>query len=221
VSRVETLRRFESLLTGFLEQAIAAKENRLEILNGLNRLDDIRRGFEEGDDLTDQIGTWFADHRRWLQEDRLRPADQGRVGTMLGDIQKEIRASQVDSPATEKIMSEIRRWLETARPGMDTLKLTRGPEIAEDTEEGDTIRPFVTVLDRITGLFSDLSGRKEHLLSVLDETLKTATLQANREALLLSALLIYYMKHNGYKVEPYLKRLKEAEGAQKGGRHVA
>jgi hypothetical protein len=216
VSRVETLRRLETVLTDFIDRAVTLKESRLSVLSGLNRLDDIRRGFEEGDDLSDEIGTWFADHRTWLEDDRIRPADQSRINTALGDIQREIRASQVDSPATQKIMSEIRHWLETARPGQDALTLRRGPEVAEGAE-GDTIQPFADTLERLQKLFADSSGRKEHLLSVLDENLKSATLQGGREPLLLSALLIYYLKQHGYKVEPYLRRLKDAESVQKGG----
>ena len=65
-------------------------------------------------------------------------------------------------------------------------------------------------------LHADLSVGKGHLLSVLDDALKKATLQDNEEALLLSAFMIYCLKQNGYKVEPYVKRLREAEGLQKG-----
>ena len=96
------------------------------------------------------------------------------------------------------------------------MVLTRGPEVAPGDFDGDTIALFSHRWERLTLLLADLSGGKEHLLSVLDDALKKATLQNNEEALLLSAFMIYYLKQNGYKVEPYVKRLKEAEGLRKG-----
>jgi hypothetical protein len=58
-------------------------------------------------------------------------------------------------------------------------------------------------------------------MSVLGDALNSAVLQKNRQALLLSALIIYYLKQNGYMVEPFVKRLKEAEHLQKGVGHGA
>ena len=48
-------------------------------------------------------------------------------------------------------------------------------------------------------------------MSVLDEALKSAELQKNKEALILSAFIIYYLKTGGYMVDPYVMRLKQAE----------
>jgi hypothetical protein len=53
-------------------------------------------------------------------------------------------------------------------------------------------------------------GRK-HIMSALDDLLKSAYLQQNEQALLLSAFVIYYLRQKGYKVEPFVKRLKAAE----------
>lgn len=216
MSQAESLKKLEALLESFLQSVIELKGDRLHVLGGLNRLDDITRRFEDGENLVDEVGNWFAESNRWLHDDKIRPADELRISHMLGQIQRELHASQDDSPATMKIMAEIERWVKTARPGMDKLTLRRGPEIAESQESGDTIAPFTHTLERIVNLFADMSAKKEHLLTVLDEALSTAKLQGNREALLLSAAIIYYLRQGDYKLEPYVERLKEAEVLQKG-----
>jgi len=215
LSHIETLRSLESLLVSFLERAVALKEDRLCVLDGINRLDDIAQGVFNGDDLTDQIGDWFAEHNHWLEDSRLKTADYNRMGKIFGQIKREIHASQDSSPAVMKISDEIDRWTEKA--SHRKLVLKRGPEVAQAKEADNTIALFGNMLNRIDDLFADLSGSGKHLLSVLDQTLKTASLQKSNEALLLSALIIYYLKLSNYMVEPYIRRLKEAESLQKGG----
>ncbi|UCC44992.1 MAG: hypothetical protein JSU65_03455 [Candidatus Zixiibacteriota bacterium] len=223
MSQVETLKILEERLESYLDEAIALKDERLGVLDGLHRLDIITRGFIEGDSLTDDIGNWFGDHSGWLESDRIKAPDRNRVNLMLGQIQKEIHASQDDSPAARKISGEINRWserlgqAEKADEKKHKLVLKRQPESAAGDLEDDTIPAFAESLQRTTGLFLDLSGDRQHLMSVLDEALKSATLGQSKEALLLSASIIYYLKRNGYKVEPFLKRLKEAESVHQGG----
>ena len=207
MSRTETLRSLENVLESFIDRAVALKEDRLAVLDGINRLDDIARGFETGSDLTEEIGGWFAEHNRWLEEPGLRPADQNRIGQILGAIRHEIGAVPDATPARNKIVREIDRWdekIETRR----TLTMKRG---SEGVDPADTISLFNSNLEHIAALFSDISQNKQHILSVLDDALKSALMQANRDALLLSAFIIYYLKLNRYKVDPYVKRLKEAE----------
>lgn len=218
MSRTDTLKALEIVLESFLDRAVSLKEDRLKVLDGINRLDDIALGFSDGTDLTDEIGGWFAEHNRWLSEPALRKADQRRIGEILDSIRTGLEAKQEPSPAQEKIGREIERW-EESRKGKK-LVLKRG---AEETPvvETDTITLFSNELTRLSGLFADLSTNQKHLLSVLDDTLKSAVVQKNREALLLSAFIIYYLKQNRYMVEPYVRRLKEAEQLQQGESHHA
>ena len=218
MSRTDTLKALEIVLESFLERAVSLKENRLKVLDGINRLDDIALGFSDGADLTDEIGGWFAEHNRWLSEPVLRTGDQRRIGEILDSIRTGLEGKQEPSPAQEKIGREIERW-EESRKGKK-LVLKRG---AEETPvvETDTITLFGNELARLSGLFADLSANQKHVLSVLDDALKSAVVQKNREALLLSGFIIYYLKQNRYMVEPYVRRLKEAEQLQQGESHHA
>ncbi len=222
MSRANTLKSLEIVLESFLDRAVGLKESRLHVLDGINHLDDIALQIRTGQDLTDEIGGWFAGHTDWLNEDSLRTSDRNRIGEILDAIKTEFRRTTPESPASDKIAREIDRWDETVKSGLPKLVLKRGPEkAAPETDKTDSIALFNNTLGEITGLFADLSTNKVHILSVLDDALKSALMQQSREALLLSAFIIYYLRQNGYMVEPYVKRLKEAEAGQKGAKQHA
>ncbi len=211
-----SLRSLEGLLEAFLERMVHLKHRRLGVLGGINRLDDIAR-YTDSNEITDEVGDWFAVHNRWLTESVLKPADIDRIGKMLGEINGHISAGSGSSPATRKVVQEIDRWQKKTGRIRGKLVLKRGSESVEKSDNSDTISLFGSSLEFSSALFADLSGGKKHLLSVLDDSLKSAVVQKNKQALLLSAYLIYYLKLNGYIVDPFVKRLKAAERLHKEG----
>ncbi len=206
-----TLKQLEAKLESFIERALFVKGDRIGVLTGINRLDDIARKVAGGDDPTDDIGRWFAEHNRLLNENRLTPAEHNRISGILGEVRRELRVNEQSSPAVYKIAGEIERWRTGVKTGPAKVILKRPAETAE-TEGGEpTIAKFASELEAISNRFADLSAGKKHLMSVLDDSLKSALIKKNPDALILSGLLIYYLKLSGYKVEPFVKRLKEAE----------
>lgn len=236
MSRTDSLRSLEVILESFLDRAVSLKAGRLQVLDGINRLDEIACASRGPDgmgrvELSDRVGDWFARHHRWIEDTSLRPADRNRLGDILAEIRQEIARTpaRMWTPATEKITAEIDRWQTRMKatpvagpepPAARKLVLRKGPESLEEAgvhpSAPDSISLFAASLKAVTELFDESGRDRLHLMSVLNDSLKTATLQKNREALLLSALIIYYLKHNGYMVEPFVKRLKEAERLQKG-----
>jgi hypothetical protein len=221
VSRSATLQKLEKVLTGFLEKAVSDRDERLDVVEGINRLDDIARSSSAGIDTTDDIGVWLAGSSRLLQQGRLKVNDFRRIDGLLTDIRRDYHPKDASSAEATKIRSELGHWQETARRATRKLVLKRGPEVAPEpgrqapADPSDTIAVFAEHFEDIMNLWKDLSGRGKHLMSVLDDALVSARVQKKRDALLLSAFLIYYLKFKGYKVEPYVKRLKEAEQALK------
>jgi len=211
LTQQDCLIKLRRTVESFLERALEQKQQRLSVLDGINRLDDIARG-DSDDRASEAVGEWFARHNRQLEQGEFRLGDVDRIGSILHEIQKGLKGKE-SSPEMRKISSEIDRWGEAVRRSGRSITLKRGPE-AEVTDD-DSISLFGKTLIRASELFADLSGGRKHLLSVLDECLKTALMQKNREALLLSGFIIYYLKSGGYKVEPYVKRLREAERLQK------
>ncbi|MGH8014865.1 MAG: hypothetical protein ACREBV_01590, partial [Candidatus Zixiibacteriota bacterium] len=210
------------------EKAVMLKENRLSVLSGLNRLDDIaRRGSETGG-IADDVGDWLAEHINWLSGNEIQPVDADRIKTILGSISQELELNSHESKVSQKIQSEIDRWRSkltveanketiTPVPGQKMV-LHRGPESAESPDRG-TVDVFTKQLKSLLELWEGVSDRRPHILTALDDLLKSAYLQQNQEALLLSGFVIYYLRQNGYIVEPYVKRLKAAESLiKKGGK---
>ena len=218
MTRTESLRTLESLLESFLQRLVALKAERLAVLTGINRLDDIARNLREIPEPTEAVGDWFARYQAWLNEQVLRPSDRRRIGLILDRIRKELHLEERRSPAAEKIATEIERWRRTmplTPPGGRRVVLRRPPEPAvrhtADDEDSDIISRFDEHLQRLLALYRDMAGGRAHLISVLDEALTSAAKQKNTQALHLAATLIYYLRRNGDLVGPFVKRLKEAE----------
>ena len=209
MSYSSALQSLEKLLESFLERAVAAKGRRLEILGGINRLDDIARASQNGRDVIESIGEWFADQGDWLERNGLRHSDLGKLDRILAAIDSSLSLSDDPSPAASKIRSELERWSRVTKSASRKLVLKRGPETAEPA--ADSVVVFGKLLGRLASRYDDLSRSKKHLLSGLDDSLRSAQIQKSKDALLLSAFIIYYLKQNGYKVDPYVRRLKEAE----------
>ena len=228
MSQLQQLKSLSSLLETFIQQVVTVKEKRLSLLEGMNRLDDIARVADDGLAVSDHLGDWFAKHNKWLSEGTLRKGDINRIGGILGEIKNRLELTDEPSPAIQKIQSEIGRW-QGAKPGvaapMGKIVLRREPEsidldispLSDTMSELDTISKFTNQLERCSKIFADAAGNKKHLLSALSDTLDSALIQQNKDALILSAFLIYYLRQNGYKVQPYVARLKEAERAHKRG----
>ncbi len=215
MSSLRTLKSLEVLVESFLTRAVALKDTRLAVLDGLNRLDDLTRACSEGDDVGDQVADWIAKRQDWAQTGRLRPGDISRVDNMLQDISTRLRSRNSLSPAQQKVTEVIDQWRRRDGQAGGKVTLRRGPEAASDDTPPaapvDSIRLFNEVLENSVGLFGELAHGRGHLLSVLDDSLRKALVQKSKQALLLSAFIIYYLRLGGYKVGPYVERLKQAE----------
>lgn len=232
MNQVEALKTLEGLLENFLERVVKLKYNQLQTLGGINRLDDIARRMDINVDFTEEIGNWFARHNSWLEENRFREVEENRLQTILEEICKKMSDREFPSPAENKIRAEIDRWSRTLKESRKIIlkKPPETPRIPEpvhpapvaqsarsDNDIPASIARFDYTLKRLAAIFSEMSISRAHLLSVLDDSLKKAETQKNKEALILSALIIYYLKQDRYKVGPYVKRLKETERSFAGG----
>jgi hypothetical protein len=210
---ITTLRALDVIIDSFLDRAVAAKSSRLKVLEGLNRLDDIEHGFDPTGKPADKLSGWLSEFSTWKTDPTLKPGDRNRIRTALATIQGQIGASGVTSPELSKMDAEIQRWNASAGKSPRTIVLRRKPEAAEEVTV-DVIAPIKASLTDMIRLLEEKGQSRGHILSVLDDLLKSAELQKNPQALLLSAFVIYYLRQNGYRVEPYVKRLRQAELAQ-------
>jgi hypothetical protein len=224
VTRTQELKQLEARLERFLSDAVTRKEARLDVVSGINRLDNIARGGSGEADITAEVGNWFASYNRLLSENKLKPTDTSRINIILARINNRLSEGE-ETPARRKIASEIQRWQQSTSGKGLRIVLKRSPEKAppvvaatpKSDQTPDTLEQFREVMKRLQMRFEEHAASRQHVLSALDDALKSAELQNNREALLLSALMIYYLKQKSYKVEPYVARLRTAELQQKGG----
>ena len=220
MTRTESLKSLETLLETFLQKAVKQKEDRLHVLEGVNRLDDIARREELANGTSSEVGDWLAEHTGWLNSNVIQPHEADRIRAILGNIAEDLKIAGDETKETQKIQAEINRWDErlvvepekpTLAPGQKIV-LRRGPEsIEEKAKESDTIGVFSELFNSLFDRWESAASGRKHILSALDDLLKSAYLQQNEQALLLSAFIIYYLRQKGYKVEPYVKRLKAAE----------
>lgn len=199
---------------------MAKKSERLNVLESVNRLEDIAERTQIPGQVNSEIGDWLAEHTQWLDESVISQPDADRVKTILGKIADEMEINGHETKETQKIKTEITRWNQGIKtepekpqtaPGQKIV-LRRGPEtIEEKYKESDTIAAFSTLFKSLFDRWEEASSGRKHILSALDDLLKSAYLQQNEPALLLSAFVIYYLRQKGYLVEPYVKRLKAAE----------
>ena len=212
---IATLKSLEGLLEAFLTGVVILKQDHLKVVGGINRLDDIATYSPSTDAMGEAVGEWFAEHNQWLKESVLSDGEIGRIGNLLENIKDKFDQDKTSTPERRKLSTEIDRWTNLAETIPHKLVLKRPAETSQD-ERIDTITMYGNMLEDIYNLFKDKTDGKKHLLSVLDDALKSAYHQKNKSALLLSAYIIYYLKLDEYLVEPYVRRLKQAEQILKG-----
>ncbi len=218
MSRIESLRSLENLLESFLGKAAALREDKLTTLGGSNRLDIIAPQSKNTAYATIEVGEWLAKHADLMKEKVIPAADAERIKSVLAKISDDMESAGLETKETQKIRTEIEKWQtklvtepeEPVLPAGQKLVLKRASETTEQVDKG-SVEAFTKQLQSMLELWEGISDRRPHILSALDDLLKKAYLQHNQECLLLSGFIIYYMRQNGYLVEPYVKRLKAAE----------
>ncbi len=226
MSEFRTLKSLEGQLESLLERAIKLKQPRLKALTCLDELDDIARTLATGGQAADELGAWFGRYYPAINgaTDDLRESDLRRIRTMMAELQPHLIRREHDSPAKRKLISEVAKWARpvvephteteptTPSDGRRTIVLKRNAEHPIASRPETDLSPrFTETLERVTDLYRDLEGSRAHLLSVLDNALTKAMTQKHDDAILLAATIIYSLRMRGYKVEPYVARLKRAE----------
>lgn len=208
MTRSELLDRLEGSLTRLVEGMLADKGRSLTFLTQLDRLDDIGIDMTRGVDVDARLAGFFADNGAWLTDNDLTAAQKGRAGTLL----EEIRAMLAARPDEEgqKLEREADEWsrLLGIRPQRLTLKALR--------EEASLSDRFHALLRREADEVNMLLSEREHLMTCLDDVLSSAELKRDRMHHHLAASLIYFLKLEGYKVEPYVRRLRRISDLLEG-----
>jgi len=204
VSRLDTLKKLESTLERFLEKAVAVDEKKYVTWKSLDALDNIARDSLRGRYINNRLGDWFASNKRNLDEKRFNSEEMESIANLLGEIRSGL--DEYD-PGSKKLSEEIENWRESETVPKRKL-IIKGKLPKEETGLFDK---FVDLLKRQSEYLESGEFEGHHLLSVLDDVLKSASAKIDRTYLHMAGSIIYYLKLKGYKVTPYVKRLKEIE----------
>jgi hypothetical protein len=176
-------------------------------------LDDIARESFRGRYINSRLGNWFANNNTLLEGGRLRDTDITAIGNLLGDIKSGLDETD---PESKKLAEEIDHWrIKGVVPGRKLILKMKG-----DTDEPTISEKFAEILKREAEFFENYQDNKKHLLTILDDILKSADAKEDEIYIHLAGAAIYFLKMNGYKVGPFVKRLKEIEESKLGNKHA-
>ncbi len=208
-ARLESLKRLESVLENFLGRAVELEINNLNTVSRIDSLDEIARLSLKGRLVNQQLGNWFARNRDYLDSDRLKETEVETIANLLSEIKKGLDSSD---PESRKLADEIERWKEKGVvPKRKLILKMKSPAGGMSITE-----KFADYLGREKVLLEQEEYSQEHLLSILDDILKSAEAKEDHIYIHLAGSIIYFLRMNGYKVSPYVKRLKQIEKERLG-----
>jgi len=208
LSRLEILNNLQATLEDFLARAVSTKAGTKETIETINQLDEITQLSLKGRTVTNQLGNWLAKNKSTLQFNRLSKSHGTAVANLLGDIKTGL---DINDPVSKKLSDEIDHWRELGVVPKRRLVLRRP---AEDSKQDLTSEFNILLKDEMEYLAFSLS-RGDHLLLVLEDMLDSAAAGDNPMFKHMAGSIIYYLKTKGYKVGPFVKRLKDIENGKR------
>jgi len=213
LSQLGTLKRLESTLDRFLTTIAKHETAQIETLESINILDDIARDSLKGRYIKNRLGDWMAKNRMLVNDGRLKNTAIAAVGNLLNDIRGGL---DLTDPESKKLDDEIGNWFSKGVVPGRRVVLTRPAE----KPDPNLAYEFADIIKRESDEISYHLEKGDHILSMLDDILKSAEAKEDRMYLHLAGSIIYYLKNSGYKIEPYVRRLKNLESNNSGAGHV-
>ena len=208
MSRLKTLKRLESNLKHLLTSVAQLETNQIETLNSINVLDDIARDSLKGRYVNNRLGNWMAKNRVLVDDGRLKKTAISAVGNLLSDIKNGLDKTD---PESKKLFDEIDSWFtKGVVPGRKVV-LSRPPEISKS----DLTEHYFDLFKQETEQLAYYKEHGDHILSMLDDILKNAEVKNDPIYLHMAGSIIYYLKNRGYKIDPYVRRLRFLEKGEK------
>lgn len=197
---IKSIERLESRLTQLIEGTLEQKKDQVAFLRALNRIDDLVINFDPGQSITPDVTAFLNTYRESLKKETLSDSQRKRLGDFLSELMQRVR--QREDGDSQKLADEIRQWLRDLGGGGFRITLKRPAEQATLADQ------FQSLIRREAVEFEALLSQREHLLSCLDDALKSAETKTDKMYRHLAASMIFFLQMEGYKVEPYLERLR-------------
>ncbi len=204
MSRYQVLKKLESTLEGFLQEAVRPEKVSIEGKRTIEALDEIAGQSLRGRYINNQLSGWFSQNSRLLESKSFSESDITKVANFLGSIKSGLDNSD---PESKELSEKIDDWRSRGVIPRRKLILKLKPK----TGDKNLLNEFMNLLVKESQYINSGEFDNMHLLSALDDILKSAELKNDNMYAHLAGSMIYYLKANGYKVEPFIKRLKDIE----------
>ncbi len=198
--KTKSLEQLEQRLERLIDGLLSAKGREIAFLSGLNRLDDIILAMRAGEASAVELAGFFRTHRDWLRPEALSDRQRARVTALVSELIQELQ--RFDDADSIKLGQEAIEWYQVL--GNKKSRLT----LKSSKEELSLADRYCNLLRREAEEISIQLSEHDHLLTCLDDMLDSAEKQGNRMYHHMAASLIYYLKMEGYKVDPYVNRLR-------------
>lgn len=243
VHELNQLRGFQVVLSSFLKRFSETQSVRINLLEGIERLDRIVA--EAGSGKTDPgaVDEWMKSYMPLAKRSSLAPEDRERISALLlelqrsadGQVSDERMITEVNSLA--KLRQKITDWrtrseiedqiaasetsdfrgppLRARSVSVDQTQQTGARKIIlkrkSETDQPDLSGRFIETLWSELEYFEQDDFKGQHALSRLKDMLDCAETKIDPMYLHLAASFIYFLGREGYKMAPYVKRLRQIE----------
>lgn len=200
MTTLKTIERLEPRLNRLIESMLERKKDQISYLSALNRLDDIIVAYDTGQTCSEELTAFLDRYRVKLDLRTLSKAQKKRLGDFLSEIYRRLHTKEDGD--SEKLATEIKGWLHDLGDG--GLRIT----IKKPTEKASLADRFQLLMRREMEEMAMQFSRYDHLLTCLDDILTSAETKIDPMYRHLAATIVYYLQMEGYKVDPYVERLK-------------
>lgn len=227
----EALQSLKKSMDDFLERAVEKEEEEWEVDQKVTALENIvlgkSRDFWQVKDRFKGMEVWLKNEGEELNS---KPVKKNQIQRVIECIERMkvyremIRGEEFykDGEKTLKqanlfIRENLRRrgWEYTPLGLVDFIQLDESLlNLKEEIrnlghDDADLKNKYQKVLSYQLDLMDYFYKPKDHLLTILDYQLKTLEMKTTKEDEFFTASLIYYLRQNRYKVEPYLERFRK------------
>jgi len=195
-------------LVHLIETTLEKKRPQIDFLIKLNHLDDVLGNIHHQRPFISDLSEFLHANHQWLDKDGLTPVQKKRTAAILREIHGAI--SGTDDIEVSKTAETVQQWLYVLGDGKFKLVLKRPVESESIADR------FVRHLEREAEEMRHLLERNDHIMTALNELLDLADSKTDPIYHHMAASLIYYLRLEGYRVDPYITKLKKIRQTGKG-----
>lgn len=200
----QSLARLETGLAHLIDGMLARQDSRFGFLLAVNRLDDILHAYQNGVPVPDQLAEFLDQDPVKFPVEKLSGTQRHWLAEYYSLLYEQLISHE--DAASARLIEELKDRLKKLGQGIFRLTL-KAPR-----EQASLADRFYALLRQESEELNMVLSEHDHLLTCLDDLLKSAEAKTDVMYRHLAASLIYFLQLEGYRVDPYIKRLRQLPG---------